>query len=236
MLIGLNSVQWLLRLDRAEIGGDHLRIVLNLGRRALGDRHAMIEHRDLLADVHHEIHVVLDQQNCQSETLPDFADRFGQLRFSRRVHAGRRLVEQQHLRLGRQRPDDFQVPLMAVAQASRQSVRPVASSNRSSSSRQRSRIAASSRRCCGERSTVFAKRGRARNCPARQTLSSTLRSGNKRMFWKRAGDSGRSDLVRLAAGEDWSAKRTSTAVRPIDAGEQIEHGRLAGTVGTDQSV
>ena len=48
----------------AEIGADHLLVLLHRGRRALGDLPAEIERDDLVGDRHHEAHVMLDEQHA----------------------------------------------------------------------------------------------------------------------------------------------------------------------------
>ena len=70
------------------------------------------------------VHVVLDEQQRQivgqaGHRLEDVAAFF--LR-----HAGGRLVEQQHFRLGRERQRDFQQPLAAVGQFARRLIAAVA--------------------------------------------------------------------------------------------------------------
>ena len=71
--------------------------------------------------------------------------------------------------------------------------------------------------------------------PAR-TLSSTFRPGKQANVLKRAGDAGRGDLVRLEADQVPRIELHLPVAGAIDAGEQIEHRRLAGTVRTDQAV
>src|SRR5215216_2100406 len=53
----------------AEVGLDHLWVALDLGRVALRDLHPMIEDRDLVGDAHHDLHVVLDEDDRQSTRL-----------------------------------------------------------------------------------------------------------------------------------------------------------------------
>lgn len=45
---------------------DHSFIALNLCRRSLCKLTAKIEHRDMIADSHDHIHVVINNQNCRS--------------------------------------------------------------------------------------------------------------------------------------------------------------------------
>jgi hypothetical protein len=47
----------------AQIGADDVGVALHLGRRALGDLAAEVEHHDLVGDLHHQSHVVLDEQD-----------------------------------------------------------------------------------------------------------------------------------------------------------------------------
>src|ERR1700742_5205948 len=99
----------------AEIGLDDLRIALNVRRRALGDFLAEVEHRDAVADSHHQPHVVLDQQNRDAAAL-ERSDGVEKRHALRHVHAGRRLVEQKHGRLGGQRAGDLQKTPLRIGQ------------------------------------------------------------------------------------------------------------------------
>ena len=105
-----------------EIGFDHLRIALHFRRRSFGDLHAVIEHGNLVGDAHHDLHVVLDQQDRQIEILAHPVDEPGHLRRLVRVHAGRRFIQQQQLRLAGQRPRDLQAPLIAIGEILRRHV------------------------------------------------------------------------------------------------------------------
>ena len=61
-------------LATAQIGGNHFRIILNFRRRAVGDHHAVVEHGDPLADLHHQAHVVVDQQDRHAEIDREFRE------------------------------------------------------------------------------------------------------------------------------------------------------------------
>ena len=95
---------------------------LDLGRRPLGDLHAVVEHRDAVGDAHHQAHVVLDQQH-RDAAVADLADQLHQVDRLARVHPGGRLVEQQQLRLGGEGPGDLEPPLVAVGEVLGQLVR-----------------------------------------------------------------------------------------------------------------
>src|SRR3712207_8249973 len=72
----------------AEVGLDDLRVLPHLGGLALGDLLAVVEHRDPLGDPHHDLHVVLDQQDREPALLADPLHEVGELRGLLRVHAG----------------------------------------------------------------------------------------------------------------------------------------------------
>src|SRR5579872_165677 len=99
----------------AEIGLDHLRIALNVGRRAFGDLLAEIEHRDAVADPHHQPHIVLDQQYRDAPALEP-GDRVQQRHAFGHVHPGRGLVEQKNVRLRRERACNFEKAPLRVGQ------------------------------------------------------------------------------------------------------------------------
>ena len=63
------------------------RLAADLGRRALGERPALVEHVDPVADPHHERHVVVDQEHAGVEVL---ADRPDELRRTPRTSASGR--------------------------------------------------------------------------------------------------------------------------------------------------
>ena len=54
-----------------------------------------------LRDTHHDLHVVLDQQDRKRPVPAKLGDEVDERRGFLRVHAGRRLVEQEQLGLGR---------------------------------------------------------------------------------------------------------------------------------------
>ena len=89
---------------------------------ALGDLLAVVEHRDVLGDAHHDLHVVLDQHDRHAALVAQLAHEGGQVGRLLRVHARRRLVEQQDLRVRGQRAGDLHPPLLAVGEVDREPV------------------------------------------------------------------------------------------------------------------
>ena len=91
---------------------------LYAGRQAFGDLLAEVEHGDRVGDRHHDIHVVLDQDDGDA-VLADLADDRHQFLDVGRGQAGSRLVEQQQLGIQAERAADFQHPLFPVRQVAR---------------------------------------------------------------------------------------------------------------------
>ena len=101
----------------AEVGADHVRVGAHLVGRAVADLLAVVEHDHAVGDVHHHAHVVLDQHDGGAELVVDVEDEAAHVLLLLDVHAGHRLVEQQHLRLHRQRAAEVDALLQAVGQA-----------------------------------------------------------------------------------------------------------------------
>ena len=104
----------------AEVRLDDPLVVLDLLRRALRDLLAVVEHRDAVGDAHDDLHVVLDEEHGQALLLPELGDELGERRGLLRVHARGGLVEQEQLRLGRERAGDLEPALVAVGQVPRE--------------------------------------------------------------------------------------------------------------------
>ena len=103
----------------SQISGLHLAVGADGGRRVAGNHAAVDHHGDAVGNAEHGVHVVLHQQN---RVLGFQLGQHGQhaLGFFG-AHAGQRLVQQQHLRLGGQAHGDFELALLPVReQAGRQ--------------------------------------------------------------------------------------------------------------------
>ena len=99
----------------AQIGLDHLVVLLYFGGRAFSNLLAVVQHRDAVAQAHNQFHIVLNEQN-RSVVVTDAVDQLAQHHFLRRVHARSRFVERDELRVGGQSAGNFQAPLVAVTQ------------------------------------------------------------------------------------------------------------------------
>src|SRR5262245_50603129 len=83
----------------SQIGVDHLLVLLDLGRHAVGDLAAVVEHHHPVGDVHHHAHVVLDQDEGGAELVVDVKDEAAHVLLFLEVHSRHRLIEQQQLGL-----------------------------------------------------------------------------------------------------------------------------------------
>ncbi len=105
----------------AEIGLDHRGIALHLGRCALGDLAAELDHVDVVADVEHEAHVVVDEEDRHpgvddpSQPPTEFERLLG-------VEAGRGLVHAHELRLRGEGPGGRHELALALADLGREAV------------------------------------------------------------------------------------------------------------------
>src|SRR5215470_20404238 len=112
-------------LVRPEVGPDHLGVPLDRAGRALGDRAAIVEHDDAVAEPHDQVHVVLDQEHAQPARA-DALDEPHQPLGLDRVEPGRRLVQQQHRWIGGEGHREPEEPLLAAREIAREGVRLVA--------------------------------------------------------------------------------------------------------------
>ena len=67
----------------------------------LGQDAAVVEHDNAVGDIEYDVHVMLDDDDSQRPRYR--ADQLVHARRFLRAHSGGRLIEQQHLRLGRKR-------------------------------------------------------------------------------------------------------------------------------------
>ena len=89
-----------LRLRVTQVGSPYCRIHSDFGGCAVGDHGAGVENRDRVADLHQEVHVVLDEQYRHAVT-GQVDEQFPEGRALRIVQPGARLVQKQDARLRR---------------------------------------------------------------------------------------------------------------------------------------
>src|SRR5512145_2704747 len=100
----------------AQVGLDHTGIGSNLSRRALGDLLAVIKNGNAIRDIHHNFHIVLDQQNRNPKLIAQTMGQLDHLVSFAWVHTGRWLIQQKQAWAQRQRTSDLQSPLIAIRQ------------------------------------------------------------------------------------------------------------------------
>ena len=167
-----------------QIGGDDGGVFADRRGRPFGDLPAEIQHRDGVRGVHHQLHVVLDQQH-RGAALGDGADRRRQaLGFVRR-QSRRGLVEQQQPGLRGERASDFQEPLLAIGECARLRFGGASSSpTKSSSSRARASISRSACRVRRVRSSADSTPPSVWRWQPTWMFSSTERFWNSCTSWK----------------------------------------------------
>ena len=197
----------------------------------------------MVRDAHHDAHVVLDQQDADPLLVADREQQLVELGRFARVEAGGRLVEAQQARPGAQRAGDLEPALVAVGQRAGRPVgaRRSARSGRANSGRGRSPPA----RRCGSAAGPRGRRSRTGSPPSAGCAA--RRSGFPAPSCRRTGGcSGRCAPCRRAArcGSLPSVRAASTVAvramqgqpagaRPVEAGQAVEDGRLAGAVRPD---
>src|SRR6202167_235020 len=103
-------------MHRAEIGGDEVRIVAHLFRRAVADLAAVVEHHDVMRQSHHDADIVLDQDDGGFQRAVGVQDEAAHLALLVLVHSGHRLVEQQQRRSADQSASKIDALLHAVGE------------------------------------------------------------------------------------------------------------------------
>ena len=103
----------------AEIGLLHDRRGDHLGRLAVGDELAVVQHDDAVGERAHHVHLVLDQQDGLARVLLELRDQVEHDRHLVDAHAGGRLVEHEDLRLERHHQRDLELALVAMRQRGR---------------------------------------------------------------------------------------------------------------------
>ncbi len=187
-----------------------------------------MEHRDSLGQLHHDLHVVLDDQHRQPVAVADLAQALDDLPRLLDAHPGRRLVQQEHPRLERQGDGDLQQALVAVADAARRLV--------------------GVRRDAGQLQALAAPLGdagqsrprRQRGRAAQQPLRAQPHVLEDRQRWADGGhlhgarESGAGPARRRPCGDVLAAKPDLPRARRREAGEQVDQRRLAGPVRADE--
>ena len=200
------------------------------------DGDAVVEHGDVLADVHHQAHVVLDEQDRHAEALAQRLDQPAHRLLLGRVHACHRLVEQQQARLGRQRARDLEPALIAVGQALGLLVDAVADAE----DLEQLARALVDRSLLGQvqrRPQQATHQARPGPDPGRHPhVVEHAQLAEQPDVLEGPRQPGPRDRVRLQPVDALAVQRHRAGVGPVHAGQQVERRGLAGAVGPDQPV
>ena len=102
-------------VDAAQIRFDDAWVTLHFSRRAFGDLLAEVHHIDTIGKAHHEVHIVLDQQNSES-FIPQPAKQIIQRALLQVTKTGSGLIEQQQGWIRRQRTRNLERALISQRQ------------------------------------------------------------------------------------------------------------------------
>jgi hypothetical protein len=172
---------------------------------------------DPVADLHHERHVVVDQQHAGVEVLRDRADDLGELTHLRLRDPRPGLVEKHERRRRRDRTRDAEQALVSVRQLPRGRVLLKAEP--------RDQLA-----------RAGASLGRPGAGPERRDLDVLAhgQAAERTAVLERPADPGARTSVRAPAGDVAAAELDRARRRGVEPGEQVHERRLAGAVRPDQ--
>ena len=188
-------------------------------RRALGQRPALVEHLDPVADVHDQRHVVIDEEHAGVVLVADRAHDLGERRHLGLGQPGGRLVHEHEPRLGRERARDAEPPLVAVRQRARGEL-----GVRDELQRLEQRVRATP---CLARSGTDAERGDLDVLAHREPAE-------RAAVLERAREAGAPASVRSPARDVAPFELDRPLVREVEPGEDVHERRLAGAVRADQ--
>jgi hypothetical protein len=100
----------------AQIGRDDVGVAQNFRRRAVGDAFAEIEHRDVIGDLLHHRHVVIDDKDRQPVSF-EAREQTNEFVFLNVIETGSWFIEEQQLRAAGESAGDFHAALMSIAEA-----------------------------------------------------------------------------------------------------------------------
>ena len=218
----------------AEVGVDHRLVGANLVRLAVGDHRALGHHDHPVGVVHDHLHVVLDEQEGDPVLGAQALHVVEQPAPEGRVDPGHRLVEEQEAGLRHQRPGELEQLALASGEGARVLVRELGQVEHVEQL-DRLLVDLALARAPAERPEDHVGEPLARLVGRRQHHVVDHRHRRQRLgdlegpHHSQPGDHVRRSPLDLAAVEHRPA-----AIRAVEAGDQVEEGRLAGAVGADQ--
>ena len=217
----------------AQIGRDHFGVGADRGGLPSRQQLAEVEDVDVVANPHHQAHVVIDQQHRDVEPLPHRVQQLRQPRGLLRVEAGRRLVQQQQPRPHRERARDLDTSLDPRRQVPGQRACVTVEVEHV-----QDRACAFHRRAFRVGRERQMERVAERVAPAErvhrhdQVLGDRHRAPQLEVL-KCARDAEARSHVRRRIDQRVAFEEDGALVRGDDAGDAVEERRLAGAVGAD---
>ncbi len=221
---------------RAQIGTDHFFVVAYFIGGSVTNLLAVVQHHDPVRDVHHHTHVMLDQHHGGAELLVDVKHEAAHVLLLFDVHARHGFVQQQHLRLHRQRATQVNALLKAVGQLANRGL--------------------AKRLDLQEVDDVFdflavhflfaLGRPNAQRLPEQVALDLEVAPGHdvvdhahaleQRQVLEGAPDTHHGHLVAVHVAEGLSAETDGALLRRVNPIDAVEHGALARAVGADDGA
>src|SRR5688500_13088630 len=220
----------------AEVGLDDLGIAAHLVGRAVADLAAVVEHHHAVGDVHHDAHVVLDQHDGRAELVVDVEDEAAHVLLLLDVHAGHRLVEQQHLGLHRERAAQVDALLQAVGHAAHR--RLAVGLDLEEVDDALDELAVADLLALGRPDAQRLQQQVALHAQvaARHDVVEHAHALEQREVLEGARDAHLGHLARVHVLEGAAAEVDLALLRAVDAVDAVEHRALAGAVGTDDGA
>ena len=213
-------------LQVPEVRRLHVGVLLDLGRPALGDHAALVEHGDPVGERQHLIDVVIDQDDREGPV--EGADQVGDADALVRREAGQRLVEQQELGARRERQGDLEQALVAVGQVRRDGPGLVGEAD-GGEEPQRLVVQVGEAPAVGEHREAAAML-RLRRDPHVLEHRERVEDADD---LERARDAQRDDPVGEERGDGRAADPCLATVGGQEPRQEVEEGRLAGAVRAD---
>src|SRR6185312_6684968 len=213
----------------AEIDLAHARVGGDFGRRAFGQDRALYQHGDAPRQAEHQIHVVLDDQ--QREVRRQVFDDVNDDAAFRRRHPGRRLVEQQHVRLEPERDRDLDETLTPIRQFADQPVGVVGEAKPLQERVGRQQDLAM--RACG---TEQAAAGAEPLADREADIFEDAQAAEQRVDLEGACEAAPHPLFLRQRGDIGATEQNLARARLERAGDEIDERGLARAVGPDQRM
>src|SRR6185369_1292861 len=220
-------------VDRAEVGIDHVGIGADVGGAPVADLPAVVEHDDAIREVHDDSHVVLDEDDRRPELVVDVEDEAAHVLLLLDVHPRHRLVEQQHLRLHRERAAEVDALLQAVGELADR--RPAVRLDLEEVDDPLDDLAVRSLLASGgaPADRLLQDVGPHLQVAAGHDVLEHAHALEEREVLERARDAHLGDATRVHVRERSPAQLDRALLRLVDAVDAVEHRALAGAVRAD---